>query len=286
MTITIEYAVKQEIVNYNDTKQKGNDVENIKYPAYPYTAHVLLKDLRIILSKEQREQMTFERLSQMIGISKSTTHHWFEVFPHPHLLAYMCLLEFLSPEQRHAYIDKHCRVFPSFNHPWLAHAPASIALLGQVMNQSKGLTIISGGSESERTFLLTAMGHAYRRINRQGPTAAGIDMHRPIDFVPVDSFFYIDGTVNSQKIRQAVLILWPRILSSKANIVFFNGLWSSVPSLRQDIVRRAIDSNVIMAEAGIPDIAALKYVSPLRLLTISTPKRFPNRIRIHHKRLK
>jgi hypothetical protein len=255
-------------------------------PAYPYTARDFFRELRIKLSKERQEQMSYEYLSRIVGRPKSTVHQWFEIYSHPHIVSLMCLLEYLPPAQRHAFIDAHCRILPDLTHAWLAHSPSSVALIWDILNQKNGLTIVAGCTDYERTFVTHAMGHAYRRLHRHSPTAAGIDFHAPVDFVPVDGFFYVNGTGNQNDVSQMARNVWVRLATSKARLLFLNGLWSSAVSLRKDVLRRASKCNIIVAEAGIPDSATLEHDTPVRLLTLTVSKRFPGRIQIRHKRIR
>ena len=270
--------------HHNRSSHATNDT-SINLPAYPFTGQILLDDLRARLSAQLGEQMSFERLSKIIGKSKSTTHHWFSVFPQPHLLAFMSLMEQLSPTQRHSYIDSHCRVFPNFEHPWLAHSSANIDLLLDVTNQLKGLTIITGGTELSRTFLIHAIGHSYRRTHRSSG-AVGLDLHRPDHFVPVDSFLYIDCTVGVNHVSQLVHKLWPRIMTSSATLICLNGLRALLPTLRRDIARCAVKRHVVLAEAEIQYTKDLQMVQPRRTLRISELEPFPGRIRIDSRRCK
>jgi hypothetical protein len=148
-------------------------------------------------------------------------------------------LERLSPAQRHAYVDSHCRVFPSLEHPFLAHAPTQTGKLGLLLHQERGLTLVTGGTEFTRAFLFTALGHSYRRTGGRRQAAAGIDLHPSASLVPVESLIYMDGTTGVHFIRQVALKVWPRILTSSARVLLFHGLWSAVPELRRDIIRCA-----------------------------------------------
>jgi hypothetical protein len=280
------FSVERKSMKHQNRSPHAINENPIKLPAYPFTGQILLADLRTRLSAQLGEQMSFERLSRIIGKSKSTTHHWFNVFPQPHLLAFMGLLEQLSPAQRHSYIDSHCRIFPNFDHPWLAHSPANIDLLLDVTNQRKGLTIMTGGTELSRTFLMHAIGHSYRRSHRQSPGAVGLELHRPDHFVPVDSFLYVDGTVGVNNVPQLVLKGWPRILTSSATLICLNGLWSLLPAIRHDIVRCATKRHVVLAEAKIPNVKDLEKAQPHRTLHISELEPFPGRIRIDPRRWK
>jgi hypothetical protein len=261
----------------------------IKPPAYPWTARQLFGTLRAKLSEEERtNSMSFDRLAELVGISKSTTHHWFEVSPQTQVVAFLCWLERLSPSQRHAYIDAHCRLFPSLGHPCLAHAPAQVGRLGDLLRQERGLTLLTGGTESTRAFLVASLGHAYRRAGGKRQPAAGIDLHPPAGLVPVESLIYLDGTADLHLIRRLALKVWPRILTSSAGLLIFHGLWSSVPELRADIARCTQYKHVPLAEGGKPDLTDFenRVSTPVHVLTLSAASRFPGAIRVACRRLK
>jgi len=174
-------------------------------PAYPYTARDLFGELRSQLTAELQRPMTYRRLAKIMGESKSAIHRWFEFSAHPQVSALFCLLERLSPARRHAFIAAHCRVNPTLAHPRLAHAPAKISKIMELLRQPAALTLIGGGvTESTRTFLATAIGAAHGGSTANRPSIAGIDMHRPANFVPVPGLLYVDGTQEPKRVRQLV----------------------------------------------------------------------------------
>ena len=278
----MQSAAKHETMHKHGSNSGAVGSELITAPAYPFTARELFGNLRGLLSEARREPMSYDRLAKIVGKSKSTTHHWFELFAHPHVLAFMCLLERLSPAQRHDYIEAHCRIFPTLNHPILANSPKEVAKLLLLLNQSAGLTIVTGGRESSRTFVLTALGHTQRGSVGSRQRVAGLDLHRPRNFVPVESVTYIDGSIGLKHVRQLTLRVWTRILTSKAPIMLFNGVWSAVPQVREDLVRCTKLKHVVIAEEAIPHLADLKrrVTTPIHVLTLSAAKHVCGGIRI------
>ena len=260
-----------------------------KPPAYPWTGRQLLAALRTKLAEaEHANSMSFDRLAEIAGKSKSTTYHWLELSRQPQVIAFLCWLERLSPAQRHAYIDAHCRVFPSLEHPFLAHAPTQTGKLRQLLRQERGLTLLTGGTESNRGFLVTALGHSYRRTEGSRRAAAGIDLLPSASLVPVESLIYLNGTADSALIRQIALKVWPRILTSSADLLIFHGLWSSVPELRADIARCARHKHVVLAEGRIAELTAFenRVSTPIHVLTLSAASRVLGAIRVACRRLK
>jgi hypothetical protein len=259
-----------------------------KFPAYPWSGCQIMAALRARLAgAAQTGSMSFDRLARLVGKSKSSTHHWFQVSPPAGIVALFCWLERLSPAERHVFVDAHCRVFPSLEHPWLAHASAQIVQLEKLLRQERGLTLVSGGTESARAFVVTAMGHAHRRLGgkRQGP--AGIDLHPSVGFVPVESLVYLDYAADSDRVRQLVLEIWPRILTSSAGLLIFNGLWSRVPEIRGDLLRCARHKHVVLAEAQMPNLADMedRVCPPRHGLSLFSVKGMPGAIRVVCRRL-
>ncbi|HUD46084.1 MAG TPA: hypothetical protein VMR33_04600, partial [Candidatus Baltobacteraceae bacterium] len=116
-------------------------------PSYPFSARDIFGDLRSRLAAEHRRPLSFERLAKMLGRSKSTTYNWFDIFHHPHVLGFLCLLERLPPTERHSFIEAHCRAYPTLDDPHLAHAPGKTGKLLELLNQKGGLTLITGGTD-------------------------------------------------------------------------------------------------------------------------------------------
>ena len=164
--------------------------------------------------------MSYERLARIMGQSTSTTHHWFGLFHHPHVLGFLSLLERLSPAQRHSFISAHCRNYATFDDPRLAHAPGRTGKLIELLKLKAGLTIVTGGTDSSRTFVFTALGHAATRAGGRLLSGAGIDLHLPTRFVPVESLVYIDEALGPNHARQLIQRIWPRVLTSAAPQLF------------------------------------------------------------------
>ncbi len=280
---TFEFAAKHEIMIAQTQKKTGINAGLIKPPGYPFTARDLSEDLRSRLVGELGEEISFERLGQLTGLTKSTAHHWFAVSTQPQILALMCLLERLSSSERQAFVETHCRLLPSLQHPYLAHAPAKVGQMLELLRQENGLTLICGGSDFSRTFLVTALGHAYRRAGGELRPVLGIDLHRPTAFVPVESVSYIDVALNPKRLKELTSKLWPKILTASSRLVICNGLWTAAPELRQGILQCSKISHVLLAEAGTPDLRYLKSVvsTPLHVLTVSVAKRISGGIKIH-----
>jgi len=248
-------------------------------PAYPFAAGHLFADLRIRIARERGQPIGLKELGEMMGSPKSTTYYWYAVYRHPHVLALMALIERLSPAERCSFLKTHCRAYPTLSHPRLAQAQSK---LKRLLEQKAGMTILTGGMDRERTFVLTALGNSWGGIGGARRSPAGIDIHRPIEFVPVTSVRYIDESLDRSRVRELVLSVWPRIMTAAAPVLLFNRVWSQVPDVRRDLLRRADLKHVILAEDVVPSLAVLrKYITtPIQVLTVSQAKRTADGIQV------
>lgn len=251
-----------------------------KPPAYPFTGRDLFGELRHKLAEELGLRMTIERLAALMGTPMSTTHHWFETCPHPHVRGFMCLLERLSSARRRDFIEQHCRIFPTFSHPELRLSKAKLVYLLRLLQKHAGLTLING-TVLARTFLLTSFGHSLPAMDPAHRSAVGMDLHIPNDFVPVETLTYVDGSHNLEHAWAIANKVWPRILISKAPLVLLNSVWSSFPAFREDILRLAESKHVVMADMEMPDPADLRRIgAEVHVITVSESKHRFGKIRV------
>jgi len=69
--------------------------------------------------------------------------------------------------------------------------------------------------------------------------------------------------------------------------LFFNRVWSSVPEVREDLLRCAGFKQVVIAEEGPADVGDLKtrVSTPIHVLTLSTAQSVPERILVNCRRV-
>ena len=83
-----------------------------------------------------------------------------------------CLISVLQPVVYFAFL----REYPTLLHIRIAHDPAGIECLEEVITQESGLTIIQGESEDDRNFLFTnpLLNWQGVRLVRPWPTGTGV----------------------------------------------------------------------------------------------------------------
>lgn len=238
-------------------RRPSSNSKFISPPAYPFSGRELLADLRDRLATAEGRQFGYAELARLMGQSTSTVHFWFSSYRHPHLIAFMSLLERLSFEQRQAFLRSHCRMLPLLSDSILVGQTAE---LRKLLNKPAGCTIIVGQSDKARAFVLTGFGHSWRQLHAGEDVPTGIDVQRPLEFVPIEGMRYIDDRLDRDEIRELVLSAWPKLATSRTRLLLGNQLWSLVPEVRSDLLRVARYRHVILAEKSIHEFASLGAV--------------------------
>jgi hypothetical protein len=237
-------------------------------PAYPFRGPELFCDLRRRLSHGRSGLIPYQELGQMIGKSKSTTHHWFAIFHQPQVLTFMCLLERLDAKERGEYIEKHCRIFPSLKHHRLNGNPSLARKLRKVLGRKTGLTCIVGGTAIDRSFVIAALGHEACAGNGSPP--AGFSMCRPDEFVPVESVIYIEPFVAPSVLRNIIEESWPRMVTSTAGMLILDRVWAGVKRRQEQLLHISLTKHCIIAEEVTPD-ELRRYRVGIELLDLGLP---------------
>jgi len=243
-------------------KQHGSfeTAEFILPPAYPFTAKTFFADLHRQLELERKRIVTFKEIARILGRSKSTAHYWFEIYDHPQIRALMLLLESLSPGNRLDFVEAHCRAKPR-----LSESIVNRDVVNQLVEKPAGLTIVTGGSDWARTRIVTALGHDWSSLHWRRTPPTGIDLHRPTDFVPVPMVRYLDPAIKRDQIRTLSLSVLPRLVTSRSRLLLFNGVWSRVPEIHQNLLRSAAIKHIVLAEAIVPPPQELATTSALAI---------------------
>lgn len=267
-------------MNRKTRDPNGHDTPFIKPPAYPFPGGVLWNDLHAAVSAEHGTELSPPFLGRIIGQATSNMYLWLSGVRHNQLLAFMCLLERLSPAARQAFVEAHCRVCPTLNHRRLFYRKGMREKLSELAGKGAGPTMITGGSDFLRSFVLNALGHSFV-LNSASP-AAGLDIHRPTKLVPVTGVLHLDETLDRRQLRQLVFKAWPRLLVSRSGMLLLNGVLSQVPELRQDVFRLARHKHVVIAEAA--QIQFTRWSSqinrPVDIVTVSASQRKKEGIRV------
>ncbi len=273
-----EFGAKHKAMKKKPIGLKANSIV-IQPPAFPLAGNKLLERAGAAVGASRGYPLRNVELARLMGRSESTTSFWLGVYPHPHLVAYFCLLEQLSPTERHRVVDDACRDLPTLDHPRLRHNPITVTALKTLLSQPSGLTLITGGTAHQRTFLLTAFGHSFRRADRLHRGPVGIDLHQPDWFVPVESLTYISATKHPPaELVHTVGAVWSTLRSSASPLVLLNDVWAAAPRLHNELLTLAVTRHVISADQDVlsgRDLA-LDRVQPIHVLAVSAARETPS----------
>jgi hypothetical protein len=150
-------------------------------------------------------------------------------------------------------------------------------MLKRLLVQDAGLTFITGSAPNS-TFILTALGHTFCRLDRLHRTPVGLDLHEPSWFVPIATMLYLRNSRRLGETLKTVRRLWPELRSSKRPLILLNGIWSLAPELRKDIVNMAERRHVIVADQEVSRTPGLVLDSaqPVHTLRVSTARENPS----------
>ena len=254
----------------------------VRAPAHPLTGPRLFRRLRAALTDAFGAEPSFDQIGAFTAQPPSTTQHWFQVFDHPHVFFFLCLLEQLPLSKRTELLGEFCRELPTLSHPRLAHDPIAVAALENLLEEKQGMTVIRAGTDYQRMFVVTALGHSFTRKNGLCAGVAGLDIHQPQKMVPLAGLVYFKEPLPVTKLRRLAQEAWPEIRSSNARLLLFDGIWSAVPTLRDQIAELGSTRHVVLADPDGPDPAGLARATgnTVNVITIDHAKENPSWIRL------
>lgn len=251
--------------------------EVIQTPAFPVAGNKIFERLGAAVGASRGYSLSNMEFARLMGRPESTASSWFGAYSQPHLVSFFCLLEQLTPQERHRFLDELCRDLPLADHPRLRHDPVTVARLKNLLGKRSGITVIAGGTDSQRTFLLHALGHTFCRVDRLHRVAVGLDLHEPSWFVPVESLIYLKNPYHSGQILETIRALWPMIRDSKRPLVLLNGIWSAAHELRKGIMDLAERKHVIVSdhEVRLPPESRPGGAQSVHVLQVSAARENP-----------
>jgi hypothetical protein len=219
-------------------------VSNQSAVSDPDRARLLVHQLWSVLELLENRSLSPTELGRSLGLGESSVEDWARGWlPLQHVEALMRLLERIPRHQRYDLLDAFLREHPNLNAPELAHEPATPDRLRALLRKARGITFIIGASVVERTWLLTALGHAYAAVE----PVVGWDARPAGGLVPVPGIRYGVSTEELPAVNgrvadgSGVPTAWLPHLS--------NGLWLSCPAHRARLLVVARRRHVIVADA-------------------------------------
>lgn len=205
-------------------------------------AQTLIRRLWTALETHEGRRITNQELSAYLNLPDSALSDW--VVGKTELYQIEALLKFCERLEHSSCVElfrQHLRVYPTLRSPELAHDPAIAGRLRALLSQSAGFCLITGGTSSQRTFLLTALGHSYLEEGLESRSLVGWDIHEPSWFVPLPGVLYLpDERCEPLKFR---------VESIQRALILSNGLWECFGHHRAHLMRCASTHHVIVAAA-------------------------------------
>lgn len=227
----------------------NNSNEVIIPPAYPLPGYKLFAKFRDALAaRAGKDTLFLEDVGSILGVANSTSHDWFCVSELHQVQALLCLME-RTPDAWCNIIRPFLRDFPNLHHRRLAKNPKSLRRLKELLSANDGLSVIEGGTEADRSFVLTALGHAFLQLDRLRRRPAGMDMHTPRRFVPIDTLIYFRDSLLRQRLRTLILEQWRQVRRSDAPLFFLNGVLTVVPGLLPEVLALAKKRHVVIEDS-------------------------------------
>jgi len=246
-----------------------NEPEVITAPAYPQRSYQLLDDLHQRLNLSHGYVLKSNRLSELLGLPKSTFSNWSSHSRNRAVRVVIGLLERLTESEQHAFLRQHCRVLPTIEHGAVAHEPTVVEQLRNLMHRTQGLTLITGKSEFARTFVLSALGQSFPREDLEHQPANGLICKSPGQLVPIEGVHYLRTGLATERIKFHFDRLWSKIQISDSQLILLDGIWTRLPEKRASILQLARTRHVLVADDFQGDEKVSPAVGPIQRILIS-----------------
>lgn len=250
------------------------------YPIYqPDRARFLLRAVKAELEKMHGREISYGELGHYTNQAPSTVFNRLQRPQHPAIEGLLCWLERIPEDMRSALIRHACRCLPHLNHPRLNFDAGQVSGLRALLQQTVGLSIITGENDGVRTFILTALGHDVVMSEAGPDSVGGLDRHRPDWFVPLNQVCYFHELKGSC-LRTAILDRWSKLAQAEKRLVLLNSVCSAIPDHLGEIRSLAEKCHVVIAEEpgwGVPEPIRPSR-APVNILTVSLLKE--ERIRV------
>ncbi len=261
-------------------RSESNEVVNGAHVDFPPERIMrLLHGIKSAISLAEARTVSFEDLEQLSGRPAGTIGSWFEGSRMNQLEFLLALLERVPTGLRHELLDATCRVQPTLQHPKLAHDPIAVSRLETLLKQRAGFTLIHGGPEHARAFLLNALGNSARQIHSGQQSVFGVG------FEPLTAWAPVPGTLRLSphiEIRQQFQRAWSKI--QKANdgsLILLGHVWNRVPYVHPEIVQLARRCHVLVADELLkPEDLVRRVPGKGHILTVIPAREQPEWIRV------
>jgi len=239
----------------------------------------LLQGIKSAIGLAEARGISFDDLEQLSGRPAGTIGSWFEGARMIQLEFLFALLERVPAVLRRDLIDASCRVQPTLRHPKLAHDPIALSRLETLLKQRIGFTIIQGGPEHARAFVLNALGNSAREVEFTQRSIVGVEIQPVSTWAPVPGIIQLS---TQPEPRQQVQRAWPKIQQANdGSLILLGQVWNRIPHLLPEIVQLARRCHVLVADDPLKTEDLVRHISgPVQILTVSAAREQPEWIRV------
>lgn len=257
--------------------------ELICAPFYPRSGQEIIRRLKAAIEATENPNgpgLDQKQVAELIGIPRSTLNEWLHDDQVEPIKRFLAGLERLSDEDRIKFIRSFCRHCPRLEDPRISHDMQAVAVIESLFERGNGITLITGPSDSARTYLATAIGNAF--TTRFSKFIVGFDLHPPVHFVPVPGVSYPAADVPPEKLPSLFLRLWCQIAGSKGLMILLNGMWNRISTHQSKVLNLSRNNHILIAD----DLSAAEGLRKTRRVNViridsTLGKNAPPRFRIH-----
>jgi hypothetical protein len=233
-----------------------------------------MRAIKAELQVLQGREIPYEDLASYAGQATSSVFDKLQRTEQPQVEALLGWIERLPEPTRNHLMNSACRCYPTLDSPRLNHDPAQVSRLKTLLRQANGLTVVQGGNEGLRTFLVTALGHTCGMVEPERRHVCGVDVHEPDWFVPVDGVIYLHNLLDLSRLREYIHRAWPVIAGMKSRLTILNGVWAAVQDREAEVNQLALRRHVIVADdlRFKPEDLACRAVTPTHVLAVIEEK--------------
>ena len=255
--------------------------EIICAPFYPYSGQDIVRRLKAAIDTTENPGgpgLEQKQVADLIGIPRSTLNDWLHDDQVEPIKRFLSGLERLSEENRIKFLRSFCRHCPRLEDPQISHDQQAVAVIEDLIQRGPGITVITGPSDSARTYLLTAIGNSFAARF----STTGFDVHRPMHFAPVPGVYYPATDVLAGTLPSLLATVWPKMAGSKGSMILLNGIWNRIPNHHHRIFKLATKNHVLIADdfTGGQSIRKNRRQNVIRVESIRR-RNAPPQFRIH-----
>jgi hypothetical protein len=257
-------------------KSETQPVHEVRFPQERIKS--LLFEVKTGGSLLEGKQQSVYDLQEVTGRAAGTIGSWLEGAPMLQVEFLLSLLERLPEPVRHQLLDNACRVHPTLLHANLAHDPIAVDRLESILRQANGLTIIQGGQDYMRSFVLAALGNSATRVHHGKIAVYGLETHAT-PWTPTIGLTNTDYCKDGNLLKRKISALKS---APENSLILLGDDWWQLSGLGAEVCQLATRCNVVATDAPVfrQNKSPRLHPGPIQRLTISRVREQPEWLQI------